>query len=88
MDSVGDLEEDELSFLGSIWLLHSEEEATDPRVKEEVGSTFSIALRYVTRVMNIGLSVCGNLFYLLIFWYTNKQLESHTLTGSCVSSCV
>ena len=41
---------------------------------------FSIALRYVTRVTNIGLSVYGILFYLLIFWYTNKQLESHTLT--------
>ena len=48
---------------------------------------FSIALRYVTRVMNIGLSVCGILFYLQVFTCINKQLESYTHTGSCVSSC-
>ena len=48
---------------------------------------FSIALRYVTKVTNIGVSVCGILFYLLKFRYTIKQLESRTLTRSCVSSC-
>ena len=69
VDSIGDLEEEE----------------TDPRVKE-VGSrnmASPLASRDMTRVMNIiGLSVCGVLFYLQIFWYTNKQLESHSLTKS------
>ena len=41
--------------------------------------TFSLALRYVTRVTNIGLTVCKILFYLQIFKYTNKQLESQNL---------
>ena len=41
---------------------------------------FSLASRYVTNI--IGLSVCGILFYLQIFRYTNKQLESHNLTRS------
>ena len=44
---------------------------------------FPAASRYVTRVTNIiGLSVCGILFYLQIFRYTNEQLESQSLTGS------
>ena len=41
VDSVGDLEEGESSSLGSlldIRLINSEEEESDPRVKEEVGS--------------------------------------------------
>ena len=44
---------------------------------------FSLALRHITRVMNIiGLSVCGILFYLQVLTYINKQLESHSLTRS------
>ena len=41
VDSVGDLAEGESSSLGSsveTWSEDSEEEETDPRVKEEVGS--------------------------------------------------
>ena len=44
---------------------------------------FSLALRHMTRVTNIiELSVCDILFYLQIFRYTNKQLESQSLTRS------
>ena len=54
-----------------------EEEETDPRVKEEVGSrNDGIFISIETRVTNIiGLSVYGILFYLQIFRYTNKILQ-------------
>ena len=63
VDSVGNLEEEEI----------------DPRVKEvgsRNGGIFISIDTYDYRVTNIiGLSVCGILFYLQRFRYTNKQLE-------------
>ena len=52
VDSAGDLEEDELSSVGSLYFEDSGEDESDPRVQEEVSvvemMAFPITLRYVT----------------------------------------
>ena len=70
VDSVGDLEENEesRSVRSSVETSSedSEEEESDPRVKEEVGSIEIMALTYITRVTNIVLSVCGIILFINI----------------------
>ena len=86
VDSAGDLEEGESSSVRSSVDIKKKE--TDPRVKEEVGcrndgiSNCIEIYDYMVMNIHVGLSVCGILFCLQIFRYTNKQLESHTLIRS------
>ena len=80
VDSVGDLEEGGSSSVrSSVETLSedSEEEETDPRVKEVgskkdgIFSSIKICDYMVTNI-HVGLSVCGILFCLQIFRYTNS----------------